>query len=78
MNAIKRYLGVLWILVGLFAAYNRITDSLQKIGSGVQADVIFGWIILLVLTPIITGSLFLFGMYCLQGEYDIQDHHLVS
>lgn len=69
MNAIKKGLGVVWILLGLFAAYDRITDSLLKINSGVQADVIFGWIILLVLTPIITGSLLLFGMYCLQGEY---------
>jgi hypothetical protein len=69
MNGIKKGLGVVWILLGLYAAYDRIVDSLQKIGSGVQADVIFGWIILLVLTPIITGSLVLFGMYCLQNEY---------
>ncbi len=73
METIKKYFGVVWILLAIFVGYNRITDSLVKIGSEKLEDRVFGYIILLVLVPIIVGGLVLFGKYALEGEYDDED-----
>lgn len=70
MESLKKYLGILWILLGIYVGYDRITDSLTKIGSENLEDRVFGWVILLVLTPIIVGGLMLFGKYVLDGEYN--------
>jgi len=70
-NAIKRGLGIVWMLLGLAAAYFGILElGLPNIYSGKQDDLIFGIIMLAVITPIISGGLFLFGKYAWQGEYD--------
>lgn len=70
MNAIKKYLGIVWIALGLYVGYDRILDSIEKISSGKLEDQVFGYVVLLVLVPIITGGLVLFGRYALQGEFD--------
>ncbi|QJW89513.1 hypothetical protein HNV11_09045 [Spirosoma taeanense] len=69
MASLKKYLGVIWILLGLYVGYDRITDSLAKIGSNSLEDRVFGWVVLLVLVPIVVGGLILFGKYALEGEY---------
>lgn len=69
MNALKKALGVVWILLGLYIGYDRLADSLSKIASDKPDDRIFGWVVLLVLTPIVVGGLVLFGWYSLRGEY---------
>lgn len=70
MNALKRFFGLLWIALGLYVGYDRIVDSVAKISSENLENRIFGWVVLLVLTPLITGGLCLFGYYALKGEYD--------
>jgi hypothetical protein len=70
MNALKKYAGILWILLGLYVGYDRVLDSLTKIGSEKLEDRVFGWVVLLVLVPIIVGGLITFGRYALAGEYD--------
>jgi hypothetical protein len=70
MDAIKKYLGILWILLGVYAGYDRITDSLTKIASDKLEDRVFGWVVLCVLVPIVVGGLILFGTYAWQEEYD--------
>lgn len=70
MDGIKRILGIVWILLALAAAYLCIfTFGVPRITSGKQDDLVFGIVILCVLTPIIVGGLFAFGVYALQGEY---------
>jgi MFS family permease len=70
-NAIKRGLGIVWMLLGLAAAYFGILElGLPKIYTGKQDDLIFGIIMMAIITPIISGGLFLFGKYAWQGEYD--------
>ena len=70
-NAIKRGLGIVWMLLGLAAAYFGILElGLPKIYSGKQDDLIFGIIMMAIITPIISGGLLLFGKYAWQGEYD--------
>lgn len=71
MNALKRIAGLVWIALALAAAYFCIgTFGLPKLTSGKQEDLVFGIIILFVLTPIIVGGLATFGWYALKGEYD--------
>jgi hypothetical protein len=70
MEQLKKYLGVLWILLGIYVGYDRITDSLTKIASDKLEDRVFGWVVLCVLVPIVVGGLILFGKYALDGEYN--------
>ena len=71
INKIKRGLGIVWMLLGLAAAYFGIFElGLPKIFSGKQDDLIFGIIMMIILTPITSGGLLFFGKYAWQGEYD--------
>jgi MFS family permease len=70
-NRLKRMLGFVWIVLGLIFAYWGIVElGFPKIVSGKADDLIFGIIVLFIVTPIITIGLFTFGKYALQGEYD--------
>ena len=70
MESLKKYLGIVWILLGGYVAYAQIMDSVTKIASDKLEDRVFGWIILCVLVPIVVGGLILFGKYALEGEYE--------
>ncbi|MEO8111680.1 MAG: MFS transporter [Ginsengibacter sp.] len=66
----KRFLGIIWILLGLAALYLGIFQlGIPKISSGNQDDLIFGIIAMIIITPVVAGGLLLFGKYSLQGEY---------
>jgi len=66
---IKRLMGVVWIALGLYLAYDRVNDSLVKISSVTLSDNIFGWVMLCVLTPIVAFSLVAFGYLSIMGDY---------
>lgn len=71
MDQIKRVLGMVWIACAIAAAYFCIFQfGLPKFQSGKQDDLVFGIIILFVLTPLIVAGLGTFGYYALMGEYD--------
>ena len=71
MNALKKYLGIVWIGLAALAGYFAVTSlGLPKLTSGKTEDLVFGIIIVFVLMPIIVGGLLRFGLYALQGEYD--------
>lgn len=74
MNGIKKAVGGLIMLLGLFSAYficfDKPVEALKKLTSVKSDEVIFGSILLFVLMPIIVGSMVLFGYYALKGEYD--------
>ena len=70
MDAIKKYAGVIWILLGIAVGYfNVAIMGIPKLQSGKQEDLVFAIINLFVLTPIVVGGLLIFGFYCLKGEY---------
>lgn len=69
MTQLKKYLGIVWILLGLYVGYDRIMDSLTKISSDKLEDRVFGWVVLCVLVPIVVGGLILFGKFALENEY---------
>lgn len=73
MNAVKQYLGLVWmalspllIIVMLWQAIHKISHTVAQ----AKANVGLQWgIILLVFIPICIG-LFLFGKYCWEKEYN--------
>ncbi len=71
MNAVKRILGVLWIILSIAAAYFCVFEfGLPKFLSDKQDDSVFGIIILFILTPLIVLGLGTFGYFSLIGEYN--------
>ena len=71
MNLIKRFLGLIWLALAAAAAYFCIFEfGYPKFVSGKQEDLVFGIIILFVLTPLIVLGLGAFGYFALLGEYD--------
>ena len=71
MNTIKRVLGILWVILAVAAAYFCVFEfGLPKLLSDQQEDLVFGIIILFILTPLIVLGLGTFGYFSLIGEYD--------
>jgi len=71
MDSLKRILGIVWIALALAAAYFCIfIFGLPKFESGKQEDLVFGIIMLFILTPLVVLGLGIFGFYALKGEYD--------
>jgi len=71
MNQIKKWLGIVWIAMAFVAAwYGFFKMGIPKFMSGNQEDIVFGIIIMLIITPVSVLGLFFFGKYALQGEYD--------
>ncbi len=71
MESIKKIFGILWIILAILTAYFCIFQfGLPKIATGHQEDLVFGIIILFILTPIISVGLAIFGYYALKGEYE--------
>jgi hypothetical protein len=62
---------MIWIGLAVAAGYFCIFEfGLPKLLSGKQDDLVFGIIILFILTPLIVTGLGTFGYYALMGEYD--------
>ncbi len=70
-DKVRQWLGIFWIALGLAAAYFGIFQlGIPKISSGRQEDLIFGIIVMLVITPIASIGLITFGKYSLEGAYN--------
>jgi hypothetical protein len=73
MYNIKKILGIVWLALALAAAYFCIfIFGLPKLETGKHEDLVFGVIILFVLTPLIVLGLGTFGYFALKGEYGQQ------
>lgn len=71
-NQLKKWMGIVWVALGLVAAWFGIFKmGIPKIMSGNQEDIVFGIIMMLIITPVAAIGLILFGKYSLQGEYDV-------
>jgi len=72
MNSIKKYLGIIWLLLAPVVFYFLVTGALQNIDSAGKKDInnpVIWIIIISIFTPIAIG-LMIFGWYALKGEYD--------
>lgn len=71
MDLFKKILGVVWIMLAILTAYFCIVQfGIPKLQTGHQEDLVFGIIIVFILTPIISIGLGTFGYFALTGEYD--------
>jgi amino acid transporter len=70
MNALKKYLGIVWIALAIMVAYYAIGIFGGKLTSGKQEDLVFGIIIFFILLPMIVTGLTIFGWYAITNEYE--------
>ena len=54
MNALKKYLGAVWLLLAAVVSYYCISIFGGKLSSGKQEDLVFGIIIFFILLPMNT------------------------
>ena len=72
MNSIKKYLGIIWLLLAPVVIYFLVSGAIANIDSTGKKDInnpIIWVIIIAIFTPIAIG-LMIFGWYALKGEYD--------
>jgi hypothetical protein len=72
MNTLKRYLGILWLLLAPLVIYFLISGAIANIDPEGKKDInnpLIWVIIITIFTPIAIG-LMIFGWYALKGEYD--------
>ena len=72
MNAIKKYLGIIWLLLAPAVIYFLVSGAIANIDPAGTKDInnpVIWIIIITIFTPIAIG-LMIFGWYALKGEYD--------
>lgn len=70
MNTLKRYAGIMWILLGPLAIYYLIKTAMAEIAKKPVIDTKIQWgVFIVVFIPIAIGII-IFGYYALKGEYD--------
>ena len=72
MNALKKYLGIIWLLLAPVVIYFLVNRAVFHINSAGKKDInnpVIWIIIIAIFTPIAVGMM-IFGWYALKGEYD--------
>lgn len=75
LNTIKKYLGFVWMLLALVALFFLINSALQHIKTDGKLDINkpMPWIIIIAIFTPISFGLLLFGYYCINDEYKIDN-----
>jgi hypothetical protein len=77
MQLLKKYLGLVWMLLGPTIIFILIKSAVTNISSGGAGDINkpVPWIIVIaIFTPIAIG-LMIFGWYAWKGEFDVIEDH---
>lgn len=70
MNQIKRFAGIIWLLLGPVAVFYLIKTAASEISKKPVMDTRIQWgVFVVVFIPIAIGMM-IFGWYALKGEYD--------
>jgi purine-cytosine permease-like protein len=70
MNTIKRFAGVLWILIGPLAVYYLVKTAASEINKKPLIDTKIQWAVFVVVFVPIAIGIMIFGYYAIKGEYD--------
>ncbi len=72
MNQLKRFLGILWMLIGPIVFILLIISAFKNVNSSGKGDISnpIPWIIILAIFVPIAVGLTVFGWYSWKGEYD--------
>jgi uncharacterized Tic20 family protein len=76
MRAIKKYFGLLFLVIAPLVIYELLNGAIANIDSAGKKDInnpIIWIIIITIFTPIAIG-LIIFGWYAFRGEYDRLPH----
>ena len=69
MNNIKKFAGIIWILLGPLAIYYLVKTAASEISKKPVIDTKIQWgVFVIIFIPIAMGFV-LFGYYALKGEY---------
>lgn len=72
MNGLKKYFGLIWLLLAPILIFELVDGALQHIDPAGKKDInnpVIWIIIIAIFTPIAIG-LVIFGWYAFRGEYD--------
>jgi hypothetical protein len=72
MNTLKRFLGIIWLLLAPVVIYFLVSGAITHIDPVGKKDInnpVIWVIIIAIFTPIAIG-LMIFGWYAFRGEYD--------
>ena len=73
MNSLKKYLGIVWMILAPAIILFLSSQAIDKIGKATdltRANITLQWsIILIIFFPICIGFL-IFGYYAFKGDYD--------
>ncbi len=74
MNAIKKALGLIWIVLApalIIFMFMQASDKVSKAAEGViRTNTLLQWSIILIIFIPVCAGLAIFGYYALKGEYD--------
>jgi hypothetical protein len=72
MNTIKKYLGIVWIIVAIAAIIFLVQSAIYNIQPDGKLDINkpMPWVIIIIIFMPIAVGLALFGWYAFKGEYD--------
>ena len=70
MNSIKRYAGLLWMIMGPVAIFYLIKTAAEEIIKKPVIDTKIQWVVFVAIFIPIAIGLMIFGWYALKGEYD--------
>ena len=72
MNQLKRFLGLIWMLIGPLLFVLLVWSAYQNINTGGNTEISnpVPWIIIIAIFAPIAVGLIIFGWYCWKGEYN--------
>ncbi len=70
MNQVKRWAGIIWILLGPVSMFYLIKTALAEIAAKPLLDTRIQWVVFVVVFIPIAIGMVIFGWYALKGEYD--------
>jgi purine-cytosine permease-like protein len=70
MNQLKRFAGIVWILLGPLAIFYLVKTAGAEIAKKPVIDTKIQWIVFVVVFIPIAIGIIIFGYYALQGDYD--------
>ena len=70
MNAIKKYSGIIWMLLGPIGIWYLVKTAASEISKKPVLDTKIQWIVFVVIFIPIAIGIMIFGYYVLKGEYE--------
>lgn len=74
MNKLKRFAGIVWMILGPISMFYLIHAAVAEIAKKPLLDTKIQWIVFVLIFLPIAAGMVVFGYYALKGEYDFQNN----